>query len=703
MTESLKTLVVKDRRVDFDLDKSLVAMTGGNQFNTQVLTFQNTALGGTVNQSFSVPNSQGLSRKAYLRMQGTIGATAAVGTGAPATAGSIVQPGAFGLSSNPIYNVITSINLTVGSCTTTWSNVNTTIDIVSRIKRNCYTDYTLYSSSSVLPDNAVYFSDWYGTNKSVLAPYGSIGGTGEIQSPRSSRVALTTNPLYSSPGAIVAQFDVSVPFIMGPFTANNDDKTCIARPGNFSVQITLDSDSSKLASWDQTRVALTAFTSSITNFALYFSTIDLTAEMPIPLQVYDSYSWYYQNQTYSSAIAARTATSYNGTDASINMNVVSFSTQPSLIALAVRPLTSGATSLTGGNQPKSYLPITGCNLNYVNGSVLNVPQGQDYTLYEMSLRNGLNMDYNQWSGASQSYTLSNPAAASVSSIQSLGGGFILINPQLDLQSAKDPETCAGTAAQLSSGYNLSGTIYIRNQRSDALGASVAMAYGVVTTYELVVLALYPQQLKEVSLGSYIQTNYIVDMDNIEDVKDPQLTMHAIYNDTDLVGGGFLSFFRNIGDKVKHGFDKVKHGVEKGYDAVKGVAEKVISAAKHLPWNDVKNALEKYGPGILKKVGNSMIAEIPGIGPVLAQAAQVAEKYGPKVIAGIERVQGAVDKAHSMMGHGYDMDPMKMSARELGFNDDVFDMVRPHIQYIGGSYDSMVDNRSARSKLLSRAY
>jgi hypothetical protein len=559
----LQTLVVKDRRIDFGLPKECVTLVGGKHVNYTNQSFQMSSLGSGASLSATISDTQALLRTSYLKFSATVNVS---GTTSYGGATGILQYGYFGLNSNPLWKIINNVQLTLGNYSNTTSNVNTTIDLQTRVRKSQYVDWSLYGAAATVHDNVrVNYNEIALTNKSVFSAW-YAGSLGHTLNSRLSRINVVQSGLTGGAGTAAITVDIIQPLnCISPFIANNDPRQALVRPGSITFTINTISDALQLFSCGSTGTTALSLV-SVTNIALdwVYATIDIADQLPnLPPQVYPAYKWDYNLQT----VNLPTQQGMN----TVNINQVVFSTQPELIIIACRPQFAARTVFT----PNYYYPIVGCNLNYNESNVLNISGSCTSTtttpqvalLYQLCLKNGLDMDFDTWTARDISGGLTtSPNAPPLS----LAGGFIVINP-LDLLNAKNPASAAGTTA-FGAGLNFSGTLNIYNPDAST------------PTCDLVILRFCPQEFVDQGMGSYIQCDIRPNLSNLRVLKDPYIN-YDLVNNSDITGGNIFHFIRdlaqgvddvaqhtlNIADSIKnpHGREQFQHKKPKHMKHMRG--------------------------------------------------------------------------------------------------------------------------------------
>jgi hypothetical protein len=136
----------------------------------------------------------------------------------------------------------------------------------------------------------------------------------------------------------------------------------------------------------------------------------------------------------------------------VNSQTITLPAIPDLLAIFVKP--NSYTTTVGGATPDPsqgdwVLPITGISINFDNYAGLLSAHSQEQ-LYRMSVRNGLEMDFDQWRGYAGGASLNGAPVA-------LSGGPLLLKP------GRDIVLQAGQAPSLVGNFSLQFTLYVQNQ------------------------------------------------------------------------------------------------------------------------------------------------------------------------------------------------------------------------------------------------
>jgi hypothetical protein len=203
------------------------------------------------------------------------------------------------------------------------------------------------------------------------------------------------------------------------------------------------------------------------------------------------------------------------------------------------------------NEADYHLPISNISINFNNFSGLCNSYSQEQ-LYELSVRNGLEMDYEQWSGMAMS--------ANGKKTPMCGGMLIL-------KAGRDFALPTGLASGLNGNFNFQANITFTNPTA----ADV--------TPVIYLLAVNSGFFESIGGTSRIRRAPLTEAAILESpVGGPVTDQHL----KRLVGGGIWSSMGNIYSKIKHFYNHTKPYVS----AVKNV----------LPEGAVKSTLTKLGYG-----------------------------------------------------------------------------------------------------------
>jgi hypothetical protein len=135
----------------------------------------------------------------------------------------------------------------------------------------------------------------------------------------------------------------------------------------------------------------------------------------------------------------------------LNSQTITLPAIPDLLAIYVKPNT-----ISDPTQGDWVLPVTGISVNFDNYAGLLSSHSQEQ-LYRMSVRNGLEMDFDQWRG------YANAADGAYTGVTNNNGQLALSGGPLLLKPGRDIVLQAGQAPSLVGNFSLQFTLNVQNQ------------------------------------------------------------------------------------------------------------------------------------------------------------------------------------------------------------------------------------------------
>lgn len=256
----------------------------------------------------------------------------------------------------------------------------------------------------------------------------------------------------------------------------------------------------------------------------------------------------------------------------INTQTITLSNVPDYLVVYVKPTYSSP------NQGDWYLPITNISINFDNYSGLLSSMTKEQ-LYHMSVKNGLQMDWNQWSGYGKK--AGGSASSTTTGLQAgqvgLTGGFLIIKP------GEDFGLSAGLAPSVLGQFTLQMTLQVDNSRSSpAYGPTVSSLPTSATVYTLAIESGF----FESKAG---QSRVVKSVLTQSDVIEAPLSMEAPRrSDLKRMVGGAMDFSSML-SKAKDIYD---------------VARAVAPVVKPMLPKGAKSALDAVGLGVTGAGGAS---------------------------------------------------------------------------------------------------
>jgi hypothetical protein len=354
--------------------------------------------------------------------------------------------------------------------------------------------YAVYPDSSVVKNSPLL--DWSQTKDSDQVPNGGFNGFYFATSATGATPTTTGGPLAGGPAevsylngqpyanaAITAGTSLTFwvvvtsveKLLLPPFIFADEDELSTGLFGvqNFQVQMNVAPspsrafrvapglsfvDSAGTRTWT-TFTSSTAWSSTAAkggiwtvqpSLAVQFLTPSL--DIPLPPKSIVSYSEYPRYISTPSTLVPQ-STSLLSAGVQLTSNTITLPNIPDLLVIYVKP-----SSYSGPTQCDWSLPITSISLNFDNFSGLLSTMTQKQ-LYQMSLRNNVDMDWSEWSGYGY---VPLTVAGGASGLPSAGGRVGLVGGPLVLKPGRDFSLSTGQAGGLVGNFTLQFTITVQN-------------------------------------------------------------------------------------------------------------------------------------------------------------------------------------------------------------------------------------------------
>lgn len=480
----------------------------------------------------------------------------------------------------PLTSMMSTLSATINNQTVTL-NVQ---DVLPEILR--LTDYKqnrMQRSCPSMLDRYQNYTDCAGALNNPLGGYSNAGDSGEVpngafydvQFTDSAGSVLAANlPVPAAPGygtdangvPICAALAAATPFTiyfrfrtteklcLSPFVFSDMEEHDTGLFGISAIQVVANVGSParvlRVAPQGGRTVAGIGFNTSVPGYPFANARMDVTflspsLDLPLPAKSVVPYMEFPRFLTaYNTPIPA-------GQSAPVQSQTITLNTIPDMLLIYARPSSYDAT------QGDWHLPITQISLAFDNKAGLMSSMSAP-VLYSLSYSNGLEMDYNAWSGEGK--------VASSGSNVALVGGMLAIRPGKDF--ALSPGQAPGTMGQ----YSLQYTVTVKNTSAAAV---TPVLYVVTVNSGLFVSAGGSSQIVKGLLTE-------ADVIGAEIAPTP--------GHTDLrriVGGGFLSSLGSILSRVKDAYHHTKPVVS----AIKAALPESGTAGK------IKEALGSVGYGM----------------------------------------------------------------------------------------------------------
>jgi len=425
--------------------------------------------------------------------------TGAVGLPVGASLGGLIAPSAF-----PIHQATTQMSATINDATVTVNTQDVLPQVLrladmrdARRQRTCptmldryakYPDSRVVKNSPLLTWDETKHSDgvpnggfngfYYSTDASGATPV-PLAGPGAGGSP--AYISYWNGAPYTNdvvPPATTLTFYVAVTstekLLLPPFIFADQDELSTGLFGvqNFQVQMNLAPSSSSRSfrvSLDTTFVApatglVTAGSFASSTFAwsstagngfwagrptLAVQFLTPALDIPLPPKSIVPYMEFPRYIATPNTSVPQTTNSYTTT--ALQSQTITLPNIPDLLLIYVKP-----SSYSGASQGDWSLPITQISLNFDNFSGLLSTITQDQ-LYQMSVRNGVDMDWSEWSGSGSVPWVTNSGVAVFS-----GGKVGLVGGPLVLRPGRDFALQAGQASGLVGNFTLQFNLQVQN-------------------------------------------------------------------------------------------------------------------------------------------------------------------------------------------------------------------------------------------------
>ncbi len=368
--------------------------------------------------------------------------------------------------------------------------------------------------SSPILDDGEYSRGYFNVNAgTVVAPAGGAAG------------------VYSQ----VVTFEVFEPVMLSPFVWQKANHSGLIGLQNITLQYNFANNLAPLV-WSGTQpsdannggllnvdvaVNFGPTPSAQSDARLWVGYISPSPLMEIPKEV--SYNFYEVQRFLTNGVNSMAY----GDKQTIQSNNIQLKVIPSMILAGVRR--------TKANQkywnPDAYCRIDSCAINFSN-TVGILSTASPFNLYEISKKNGLNYNYNQWYGKFGSINNGTLAGAKIPS----GCGSLMV-----LKPSEDFGLGDGEASGLSGAFNFQISLTVEN-----IDPSVTVASN---DYELFVIVINEGQLSiDVAGTGNVVTNIgvVSEADILKAETKPWLAYNDIHG---LVGGDFLGTLKNWGKKI----------------------------------------------------------------------------------------------------------------------------------------------------------
>lgn len=373
----LNTVQVLDPLIDINNVREYAILRGGSE-----VSFKQVSSTSLSNSSCSItappPSPSTLvDRKVFLKLRAEL-----TFTGTSAGSSNLLQSGYDALRSYPISSILDVLTVRINdtAVSVNWNDVQTALLKYNNNELNREQDYSMVPTYQ---DQASSYNDLVNTIRNPLGQYGetpdgSIMGRGGF-----APVSFTNTPTSA-----VLVYDLCEPLFLSPFIFGHGNESAFVGVQTLDFNFSWVSDLTRI--WSHATASgntISSISVNLQSASLLFKYISLPETMSIPKSV--SYPYFVINRyptSVSSAFSAleqRTVSSQN-----IQLNSI-----PRRIYIYARKSNSSLSY----TDPDVFLGIEGISLNWNNRAGL-LSGATKQQLYQISLKNGCNMSWAQWSG-----------------------------------------------------------------------------------------------------------------------------------------------------------------------------------------------------------------------------------------------------------------------------------------------------------------
>jgi hypothetical protein len=444
------------------------------------------------------------------------------------------------------------------------------------LNRDVKETYTRFSGTPNEPDQSQIYSSLYGAIRNPLGPYGDSAGE------NFHRGAFPFTVVSNTSTSAVIDMVVVEPLLIPPLTWDGEEPG-FANTNQINVNLNFLSNSNRWWSHDQTSslATISSLVASYTNFSPAFS---YSSNQPLLLVRYSTpdtslppilpnTSYNYPFYSIQSFVTDQANSVTSGSQVIITSNNLLLTSVPRKMYMCVRQRDQDLQSSTTNTDTFFQLNSLSINFNNVTG----IFAGSDiHQLYEMSVRNRLNMNKTQWTGGPIF-----PDGSVVTANQYYGPGSIFACEFGTDLPIVDEKLVPGTACNT----NLQMTVTATNINPNSI----------VPTIQIILV--YEGCFTITSFGTSTQTiTPLSEQDVLNAVASPHLGYNLIEHQS---GGNFLSAIGNfLAGPLKFLTTKVlpfADVVAPVAKALLGVTEKVADVAP-----ESRETLTEYGLAKPKK-------------------------------------------------------------------------------------------------------
>lgn len=391
--EYLDTVLVRDPVTEITNKREYAVLKGGQQVSYK--QYSTTSVSSTaINWSCPPPSASTIiDRKIwiYLPVRLTFAGDAGVGN-------LLLNPGTDGPRAYPISGSISTLSLTINN-TSMSINMADVVHPMSHYNNDVYLQRKEYSLSPVYPDQSQVYSSLYQTNRN---PLGAYGDSNNASTPL--RGAFPFTVVSNTQTTAVVDIALCEPIFLSPLYWGQSNEGGLYNVNTMDFTFNFLNTGNRMWSHDATSGVASSITSVSASFTtsalansqplLFFRYITPGAIEGLDLSPEKAITYPYSDITrYPTDFSQQNA----GVTSILTSNNLQLSSIPTKMFLLVRERNADLQATT--HNTDTYFGIENISLQWGNKSGL-LSSCSKRSLYEMSVKNGCNMSWNEWSGDS---------------------------------------------------------------------------------------------------------------------------------------------------------------------------------------------------------------------------------------------------------------------------------------------------------------
>lgn len=523
----LKTVRVVDPVLTFNEEREFSVLTGGSQISWK--PFVTTSYSNSSFQFTAPPPSPGIcvDRKFLIKVPVTINFT-----GTSPAGQNLLQSGYDAFRAFPISSITNTLAVTINNSTV---SINMA-DVIQPLLRYHTPEHLRefdYSITPTMMDQFQNYFDGYQTSRNPLNKYGD-------NSHEMARGGFPYTSFVNTPTSATVQALITEPIFLSPMMFGKDNNQGFIGVQTLDFNFTFISNLSRI--WSHAVQSGSTFTS--VNVTLGQPTLLFKYVTPKELQFIP------KSVVYPYFIIDRYPTDSNsaftpGQSQTLSTNNIQLQSIPRRMYIFARQRNSDLTY----NSTDTYFSITGISVNWNNYAGLLSSASQEQ-LYALSVKNGCNMSWTQWSGG-PSYSMvgnNNNQYGTVGSVLALEFGTDIGMGDVD-----------APGLLMTNQLQMNVTVKNVNVGSNAPATITPTLYVVIVSEGTFTI----ENNRSVS-----QIGVISKQDVLDSKTSPLVDYHAIKN---IYGGDFFSGFKEIAGKTLSGIQQALPYIKTGIDVAERVA------------------------------------------------------------------------------------------------------------------------------------